>query len=1052
MTEHLSSKLIWLPPFGVVIHARLALRRMVMRVRDGDRIRWLLVIKLAAIAVCLLCGRAFAADQPPPVLPRYDLDLKLDTIQHTATLRQIVTWTNTTKTPTNLLTFNFYPHYSVPHAKGEYVRLAKTLEMLRLQPSIGIARDGRHGDVKSARLLSLAGKRFDVPVPFEYDLSNVTAVRVPLPGTVNPGDTVSVELVCEYTLPNTQGRLGYWEGVSFLTNSTPLLAFYDDTGWRPMPFVPWHQPWFNEAGEFHATITLPDNEVLATPAATKTEVRLPNGWKQIETETFVGRDFAILASSRFKEFTTVANVENGKSVPIRCLAFPEHEFYAREIMRIAAEAIPVYSKWFGPYPSSQFTLVESFFGWNGNECAGLVMIDERVFAMPHLAVGYVEYLVSHETCHQWWYNLIGTNGYAETFMDEGAATYFSHRLLDQKFGKNNEFLKWPQGLEWLPSLKRDNYRYSGMYQAIRNHEMFPAAQPLPDYHSLFGLFTGAYDRGSKIFGMLEDQLGEVEFFGFIKTLVNKYAWRVLQVKDFRMELEAYTGRDWGEFFQRWVYGKGMTDWAVEHVEIESSNGKRLNRWDQFRDRYLGRRQAAGESYNASVIVHQKGEYLEPTVVGFTTTQPGFEGVTIRVPVGMSAPAEFPDLYGRVTPLGNEQWRVDVSLPFAPDQITVDPDHVLLDSDPLNNSWQPTGHLRFTACQTMLDVTPLTTDYAAWNFTAGPWVWGPSYQDPWYTRSTMAGVRLGAYLPQHFEGGVYSAFRTDFNDLVVGVDATWLGNHSEYGFNWERRIAGPWGGLNGDSGPERVEAYYRDIIRPTSSMYLEPVMYQDAFVTYQDNFLPFPRQAYGERYNHLTMAGYHYQWNMYTPYWDPEGGFFLDLVGAAGGVDLGSGTQGMVQGRFELAGVQSLPEWMGPLESWRIAARGVAMGALPNFGQFYSLGGSTLFRGFDLAQRQGNALWVGNLEMRIPLARNMECDALDHVVGARNLWMAAFYDVGEVFASGRPVDGVAHALGVGLRLDIALFSFIERATLRFDVAKTINAATPIQFWFGLQQAF
>ena len=59
------------------------------------------------------------------------------------------------------------------------------------------------------------------------------------------------------------------------------------------------------------------------------------------------------------------------------------------------------------------------------------MIDERIFGMPHLARGYVDYLVSHEVCHQWWYNLVGTNGYCETWMDEGLATYFSHRLLDQ---------------------------------------------------------------------------------------------------------------------------------------------------------------------------------------------------------------------------------------------------------------------------------------------------------------------------------------------------------------------------------------------------------------------------------------------------------------------------------------------------------------------------------------------------------------------------------------------------------------------------------------------
>ena len=35
----------------------------------------------------------------------------------------------------------------------------------------------------------------------------------------------------------------------------------------------------------------------------------------------------------------------------------------------------------------------------------------------------------------------------------------------------------------------------------------------------------------------------------------------------------------------------------------------------------------------------------------------------------------------------------------------------------------------------------------------------------------------------------------------------------------------------------------------------------------------------------------------------------------------------------------------------------------------------------------------------------------------------------------------HALGAGLRADVAWFSFIERTVVRIDVAKTVNAATP-----------
>ena len=53
-------------------------------------------------------------------------------------------------------------------------------------------------------------------------------------------------------------------------------------------------------------------------------------------------------------------------------------------------------------------------------------------------------------------HLIGTNGYGETFMDEGAATYFTHRLLDRKHGKNNAMLKWPSGAGWMPNIHREN--------------------------------------------------------------------------------------------------------------------------------------------------------------------------------------------------------------------------------------------------------------------------------------------------------------------------------------------------------------------------------------------------------------------------------------------------------------------------------------------------------------------------------------------------------------------------------------------------------------------
>ena len=65
--------------------------------------------------------------------------------------------------------------------------------------------------------------------------------------------------------------------------------------------------------------------------------------------------------------------------------------------------------------------------------------------------------------------------------------------------------------------------------------------------------------------MIEDRLGEAAFLDFIRGAGREVlAAASCTAADLQRELEAYTGRDWGEFFDHWLYGKGLTDWAVEN--------------------------------------------------------------------------------------------------------------------------------------------------------------------------------------------------------------------------------------------------------------------------------------------------------------------------------------------------------------------------------------------------------------------------------------------------------------------------------------------------------
>jgi hypothetical protein len=1010
--------------------------------------RLLLVLSVLFIA----CSVGKAAPQPPNYLPRYNVGVSLDPEQKLAEFQIEATWTNPSTQPADQLVMHFYPFFKIP--KGDTLLLAKTLELLRLDPSFGIDQDGHHGELTSIRLGSELDPRTQ-QLNWRVRAKNQTGLEIDLPKPVAPGESITIHISGQVKLPNKQGRWGVWQGITSFVNALPIFAYFNAEGWQDVPFIPWHQPFWHESAHYQVNLTVPTNQQVAASAPVLRTKEPRAGWKTIEFQPFTGRDFAICCSEAYLQKQATANLPDGRKVLVKCLAVERHQYYAEEMCKIAAAALEQYSQWFSPYQYDELTIAESYFGWNGNECSGLIMIDERVFDMPKVANGYVEYLVSHETCHQWWYNLVGTNGYSETFIDEGAATYFTHRFLDKKRGKNNPFILWPDSRgRVLPNIGRENYRNSGIYGAIGRGDAPQAAGELTEFGHLANLFSAAYDRGSKVFSQMESRMGEQAFMEFIRGLIGKYSYRILSAKDLKQELVAYSGPSsashWDDYFEKWVYGKGLTDWGIESVNF-NKDGPRVQQLS-------GPLENAKGSVRATVIVKQHCQIDEPTEVGFQFEEG--DGYPVRVPISIGNglhPTTLP-ADSEVEPLGGGKYRVTVTLPSKPKQIIVDPDRMLLDADPSNNRWDRWPRVRVVPVySSMVYETDLTNDYDRWNINIGTWIYGQTYQDPWYTRTSLIGARIGAYRTQQFNGGVYAAYRPDYQDMVLGVDGLvdhWPLPRTQVGFNYERRIAGPWGGMNGEQTANRANIFGRYIIQYGSSMYLPPMSYIEAFSTYQDNFLPIAREtnAGAVRPDATWLNGMHFRLNLYTPYWDAERGFWVDLTAAGGVTDLASKRTGTGQFRGEFAVTRKLPEGLGYFSKVKLASRLVVQGAVPDEGQFFALGGGTLFRGFDLAERQGSILWTANTEVRFPLLSDARLNFADSLFGVRNVYLAGFYDVGNVYANGRSVGGAAHALGTGLRVDSSVFSFLERVTFRADVAKTINAASPFQFWFGIQHPF
>src|SRR5262249_22801480 len=150
----------------------------------------------------------------------------------------------------------------------------------------------------------------------------------------------------------------------------------------------------------------------------------------------------------------------------------------------------------------------------------------------------------------------------------------------------------------------------------------PIVQTMDGFGHVVNLFSLCYDKGSRVVGMIEDRLGEAAFLDFMRGVYRKYQFRILRVADFQRELEAYTGRSWDKFFAEWLYGPGVTDWAVEKVKVNGAAWCRLRK----KGRWSPHNATDPALTHVTVWLEQREKINEQTVLGIGL--PGRDGYPI----------------------------------------------------------------------------------------------------------------------------------------------------------------------------------------------------------------------------------------------------------------------------------------------------------------------------------------------------------------------------------------------------------------------------------------
>ena len=125
-----------------------------------------------------------------------------------------------------------------------------------------------------------------------------------------------------------------------------------------------------------------------------------------------------------------------KLKPVRMILLiqPEHRSQTDRHFRAITNALKWFGLWYGAYPYETITIVDPPYGAGGAggmEYPTLITGGTVLRVAEHEATP--EEVVVHEFGHQYWYGMVGSNEFEESWLDEGLNTYSTGKLIDQVY-------------------------------------------------------------------------------------------------------------------------------------------------------------------------------------------------------------------------------------------------------------------------------------------------------------------------------------------------------------------------------------------------------------------------------------------------------------------------------------------------------------------------------------------------------------------------------------------------------------------------------------------
>ena len=244
-----------------------------------------------------------------------------------------------------------------------------------------------------------------------------------------------------------------------------------------------------------------------------------------------------------------------KDVTISSYFFAEDNHLAAEYLQKTAGYIKRFEDLIGPFPYSRYSIVENRLP-TGYGMPGFTLLGQAVIRLPFIK----DTSLGHEVLHSWFGNSIGVADSGGNWC-EGLTTYLADQSFAGDLSKGTEYRKH-QLLRYEAFVHPDNTMPLSAFSGAGDN------QPMAKAIRAIG-----YDKGSMVFHMLNQNIGDAAFFQGLKELyVHKKNQRA-SWQDLEQAFSRAAGRDLQPFFSQWLERTDIPKMSIQQVSVDQEDGQ-----------------------------------------------------------------------------------------------------------------------------------------------------------------------------------------------------------------------------------------------------------------------------------------------------------------------------------------------------------------------------------------------------------------------------------------------------------------------------------------------